>query len=927
MILQKHERKNTDFKWYLGQKKIEIVKSFKYLGVHLDSSQHEKTMQHELQTKINKLAAQAKVIDNKFGKCSMLPIINFYRMKVVPAVTYGTEAMPTIPKQIWTKPEASFWRQVLKLLNSTSGVAIRRELSLQSLECTISYFSTLPLLSDRNQFPSFFRTIPSDDFQFCGLAQLMMHFDWTWIGLLAADNDYGQNGLQILKAELHKAGACVAFSENIILSRADRNAKRIVQVIGNSTANAIAILSLDSHLIPLFDEMVKWNITGKVFIASEAWSMSALLSVDKYVPILSGTIGFAIHSGKMPGFNEYLNSVRPSNFSDNIFFKDFWEAAFTCTWQDPEILQGSWNNQGTPCRGDERMDHVNGFDNDVTSPRVTYNVYRAVYAIALALHDLNLCRATSGPFHHGTCANISDFKPWQMLKIAEENERGSAESEMLWAGENGAALQLEYDACRKNVPSGSESAVFEKGSGRRLNAGLQAQCGIRRCGLLKDKASGDNQKYTSITSIAIPYLSLLQLLHYMKNVQLQSKDGVAAFFDGSGNPVAQYDIVQWQLAADGKIQHRMVGRYDFSTPSGKSLQINTSALQWVHTGQVPRSVCSPSCSHGFRKASKQGAPLCCFQCISCPPGEISNETGSIECSKCPIDHWSNVIQDQCILKTEEFLAYEDTLGATLAATTICLSLIPVVILGLFFHYRNTPIVKANNRSLSYILLLSLTLCFLSSLAFIGYPTSEKCLLRQAAFGINFSLCVSCILGKTIMVVIAFNATKPNSELRRWTRPQISYKVIGVCTLIQCLICTSWLIISPPFSEHNIHTEPGKIIVECNEGSPIGFWCMLGYLGLLSTICFIVAFLARKLPDSFNEAKFITFSMLAFLSVWLSFIPAYLSAHGRYSVAMESFAILISSSAMVSCLFLPKCYIILVKSERNTKEYLMRKDLR
>ncbi|XP_078524888.1 vomeronasal type-2 receptor 26-like [Lissotriton helveticus] len=342
---------------------------------------------------------------------------------------------------------------------------------------------------------------------------------------------------------------------------------------------------------------------------------------------------------------------------------------------------------------------------------------------------------------------------------------------------------------------------------------------------------------------------------------------------------------------------------------------------------VPVSVCSKSCMPGFRKAAKEGEPVCCFLCFPCPPGEISNQTGSTDCFKCPWDQWPNARQDECILKTTEFLSFDEPLGACLTAICMFSSLIPLGILHLFVLYRNTPIVKANNRSLSYLLLLSLSLCFLSSLAFIGYPTAEKCLLRQASFGIIFALCVSCILSKTIMVVIAFNATKPNSDLKRWVGPKLSYLVICVCTLIQVLLCLSWLILSHPFTENNIHTLPGKIIIECNEGSQTAFWCMLGYLGLLATNSFIVAFLARNLPDSFNEAKFITFSMLAFLSVWLSFIPAYLSTKGKYMVAMEVFAILTSSSALVSCIFIPKCYIILWRPHMNTKEYLMGKTTR
>ncbi|XP_078525645.1 vomeronasal type-2 receptor 26-like isoform X2 [Lissotriton helveticus] len=341
--------------------------------------------------------------------------------------------------------------------------------------------------------------------------------------------------------------------------------------------------------------------------------------------------------------------------------------------------------------------------------------------------------------------------------------------------------------------------------------------------------------------------------------------------------------------------------------------------------QVPASVCSPSCPPGFRKATIPTKPICCYQCVPCLRGEISNQTDSTECLKCPWDHWSNEKRIRCIPKVTEFLSYMDTFGAILAAVSLLSSSIPVAILGLYIHYRSTPIVKASNCYLSYLLLLSLNMCFLCSLAFIGYPSTEKCLLRQAGFGITFALCVSCVLAKTIMVVIAFNATKPNSDLRRWVGPQLSYTIIFFCTLIQILLCSVWLVVAPPFPVYNTHTHPGIITVECHEGSAIAFWCMLGYLGFLATISFAIAFLARNLPNSFNEAKLITFSMLAFLSVWISFIPAYLSTNGKYMVAMEIFAILSSSLSLVFCIFFPKCFIILFRPNRNTKAYLMGRD--
>ncbi|XP_078524864.1 vomeronasal type-2 receptor 26-like [Lissotriton helveticus] len=632
---------------------------------------------------------------------------------------------------------------------SSSSIVMARLLGLYRFP-QISYVSTSPLLSNRNQFPSFFRTITNDDLQAQGLAQLLVHFGWTWVGILIEDNDYGQQGYHLLKQELAKAGACIAFSETIILSRADRNAFHIIQVIKNSTANAIVLFSSDAGLVPLIDQMILQNVSGKVFIASEGWSTSATLAIEKYNDFLSGTIGIAMHSGEIPGFKEHLDAINPFTSPDNVFLPEFWEDVFNCKWPPQNNSTTFWDTKSKLCTGHEKIGSLQNDFNDGTNLRSSYNVYNAVYASAWSLHDLIFCQSHKDSNSKKACADINNYQPWQ----------------------------------------------------------------------------------------------------------------------------------------------------------------------------VPISVCSQSCIPGFRKAVIEGEPVCCFQCIRCPQGEISNETDSTECNKCSWDQWPNAKQDLCILKDIEFLSYEGVLGYSLAAICIFLSVIPTAILGLFFHFRSTPIVKANNRSLSYLLLLSLTLCFLCSFAFIGYPTSMTCLVRQASFGIIFALCVSCVLAKTVMVVIAFNATKPGSTLKRWATPKLSYAVVNIGTLLQVLLCVFWLILSPPFLVYNIQIQPGLIIVECNEGASIAFWCMLGYLGLLATISFVVAFLARKLPDSFNETKFITFSMLAFLSVWISFIPAYLSTKGKYMVAMEVFAILTSSSALVTCIFFPKCYIILLRPEMNSKEHLM-----
>ncbi|XP_043932120.1 vomeronasal type-2 receptor 26-like [Protopterus annectens] len=289
-----------------------------------------------------------------------------------------------------------------------------------------------------------------------------------------------------------------------------------------------------------------------------------------------------------------------------------------------------------------------------------------------------------------------------------------------------------------------------------------------------------------------------------------------------------------------------------------------------------------------------------------------------DCIKCSEDSWSDEGRRICVPKVVEYLSYSDPLGAALTSVTIFLSIIPAFVLWIFITYRDTPIVKANNQNLSYCLLVALSLCFLCALIFIGKPIKITCFIKQSAFGIVFSVCVSIILAKTITVVIAFGATTPGGFQQRWLGSNTPGFIGLFCSFVQVCICTVWLGYSSPFPEENKSSYKDKIIIECNEGSKTMFYCMLGYLGLLATVCFIVAFSVRKLPDRYNEAKFITFSMLIFVSVWLSFIPAYLNTKGKYVVAVEIFAILSSGFGLLSCIFFPKCLLILLRPDLNTR---------
>ncbi|XP_051021876.1 vomeronasal type-2 receptor 116-like, partial [Acomys russatus] len=336
------------------------------------------------------------------------------------------------------------------------------------------------------------------------------------------------------------------------------------------------------------------------------------------------------------------------------------------------------------------------------------------------------------------------------------------------------------------------------------------------------------------------------------------------------------------------------------------------------------SVCSADCGPGFRKFWKEGMATCCFECSPCPENEISNETNVDQCVMCPEEQYANPEQNHCIDKAVVFLSYEDPLGMALALVPLCFTAFTAVVLGVFVKHHDTAIVRANNKTLSYLLLISLMFCFLCPLLFLGRPNTATCILQQITFGIVFTVAVSTVLAKTITVVLAFKLTGPRRRMKYILISGVPNYIIPMCSLFQVILCAIWLGSSPPFVDIDAHSEHGHIIIVCNKGSVTAFYSVLGFLACMAMASFTVAFLARNLPDTFNEAKYLTFSMLLFFSVWISFIPVYHSTKGIVMVAVEIFSILASSAGMLGCIFVPKFYIIFLRPERISIQNIRKK---
>ncbi|XP_074058415.1 vomeronasal type-2 receptor 26-like [Macrotis lagotis] len=676
-----------------------------------------------------------------------------------------------------------------------------------------------PILSDRTQFPSLYQMAPRDSFLPRGMVQLLVHFKWTWVGLVTTDDLRGEEFLWEVTGEMAKRDVCASFTEKIPVSerRHEESEKNFMVNIMKSPVKVVVIHGDTDSLMILRHSQVPFFPTYKVWITTSHWDITMRPNyMDNYN--FYGALSFTYHTKEVPGFKSFLRSINPNKNSKDIGLKEFWWSVFRCRDRNEKL-------EVEQCAPNATLETLPIYLFDMTMSGLSYTLYNAVYALAWALHE----------------------------KLRMKSKIASEETEESW------------------VPH--------------------------------------------------PW----QLHSFLKDIQFNNSAGDQVFMDEKGNPEAHYDIRNYMTFLNDTEFLVKVGEFIPQASPGQDFTICEEAIDWGWLdSKVPQSVCSNSCGPGYRKTSEEGKPVCCFRCSQCPEGEISNQTDVDHCVKCPEDKYPNKDRDQCFPKVITFLDIVEPLGMTLASIAIFFSLLTALVLWVFMKFQETPIVKANNQALSYTLLISLIFCFLCSLLFIGRPTTATCLLRQTTFGVVFTVAVSSILAKTIIVVLAFRVTKPGSRIRMWVQSRISNSIVLICSGIQVILCGIWLGTSPPFPDIDSHSEPSYIIIQCNEGSDIAFYCVLGYMGFLAMGSFTVAFLARNLPDTFNETKLITFSMLVFCSVWLSFLPTYQSTKGKAMVVVEIFSILASSAGLLGCIFIPKCYVILLKPERNTQEGIKKK---
>ncbi|GAB1294880.1 Vomeronasal 2, receptor 17 [Apodemus speciosus] len=509
-----------------------------------------------------------------------------------------------------------------------------------------------PNLSDHDQFPYVHQVATKDTHLSHGIVSLMLHFRWTWIGVVISDDDQGIQFLSDLREEMQRPGICLAFvnvipeSIEIYTARAKIYDKQIM----TSSAKVVTIYGEMNSTLEVSFRRWDYLDVQRIWITTSQWDVITN-NKELRLDFFHGTFTFGHNRGDMPKFRKFLQTVDTGKYPVNI-------SEFILGWNyfNCSIFMNS--NKMEHFKFNNTLEWTTLHKYDMALSEEGYNLYNAVYAVAHTYHELIVQQVES-------------------LKI------------------------------------GKPKGVFT---------------------------------------------NCQQVSTFLKTRIFTNPVGELVNMNHRENQCAEYDIfIIWNFPQGFGLKVK-IGSYFPCFPQMQQLHIYED-MEWVTGGtSVPSSMCSEPCTAGFRKIHQEETPDCCFDCAQCPENEVSNETDMEQCVRCPDDKYANLQQTHCLQRAMSFLAYEDPLGLALGLMSLSFSAITILVLFTFVKNKDTPIVKANNIILSYILLISLVFCFLCSLLFIGHPNQATCILQQITFGVFFTVAISTVLAKTITVVMAFKLT-------------------------------------------------------------------------------------------------------------------------------------------------------------------------
>ncbi|XP_012513011.1 PREDICTED: taste receptor type 1 member 3 [Propithecus coquereli] len=406
-----------------------------------------------------------------------------------------------------------------------------------------------------------------------------------------------------------------------------------------------------------------------------------------------------------------------------------------------------------------------------------------------------------------------------------------------------------------------------------------------------------------------------ELLENMYNMSFHVR-GLALQFDINGNVDMEHDLKLW-VWGQRTPTLLTVGTFH------KHLQLQHGKISW-HTAhnQTPVSQCSRQCREGQVRRVK-GFHSCCYDCVDCKAGSYQHSADDLTCTPCNQDEWSPERSTRCFRRTTKFLAWgEPAVLLLLLLLGLVLGLV-LAALGLFVHHLDSPLVQASGGLLACFGLACLGLVCLGSLLFPGRPSPASCLAQQPLSHLPLTGCLSTLF---LQAAKTFVESELPPSWADWLRGRLqgpwAWLAVLLAVLVEAALCTWYLTAFPPEVVTDWQVLPTEALVHCRMHS----WVSLGLVhatnATLASLCFLGTFLVQSRPRRYSHARGITFAMLAYLIIWVSFVPLLANVQVAYQPAVQMGALLLCALGILAACHLPKCYLLLWQPELNTPEFFL-----
>ena len=317
------------------------------------------------------------------------------------------------------------------------------------------------------------------------------------------------------------------------------------------------------------------------------------------------------------------------------------------------------------------------------------------------------------------------------------------------------------------------------------------------------------------------------------------------------------------------------------------LSMNLSAVHFhpelgdYNSHNVPYSQCSMPCGPGQVKLI-QDDQICCWMCINCQPWEyLQNE---YTCRPCDIGYWPTDDLTSCYKLAKQHMDWV----SVYTIVPMCFSLAGIIVtcgvIIIFFQYQDTPLVKASSRELSFLLLGGILMCYSMTIPIVTKPSVIVCSVQRLGLGLSFSICYAAMLTKTSRIARIFDSASRSAQRPKYISPCSQLVICLGLISVQIFGELVWLAVDPPSTVTRFAEDRSEAILKCGI-TEISLVLSLVYDMFLIAMCTVYAFKTRKIPENFNEAKFISFTMYTTCIVWFAFVPVYFVTKDDFRVSI------------------------------------------